>query len=276
MSLSIEDYRRLLELVTVTLENTEPNFPGNGVTSRIRELFGAEIVGAGTIDLVGPGSRRWATSPSPVPLDGSAGFHQIAIDHPLTRAYRNSQRAAPLRLSDVEGTATDYTSLYRRWLGAGKPRILTIPLTVTPKRVTSVAVMRSGPDFTDRSMCLARHLQPVLAGVYALRNCTPRPPIESPDHLDEDIGIRLTARELTVLDLLAGGLISTAIARRLGISPTTVEKHIQNIYRKLDTHDRISTVLRAQSIGVLPPTARPATRPPPAVNKRVVKPPPPT
>ncbi len=67
-------------------------------------------------------------------------------------------------------------------------------------------------------------------------------------------GVRLllTDRELAVLDLLAGGLITTAIARRLGISPRTVGKHLEQAYRKLGANDRVSAVLRAHSLGLVP------------------------
>jgi len=33
----------------------------------------------------------------------------------------------------------------------------------------------------------------------------------------------------------------------------TVHKHVESLYRKLGTRDRVSTVLRAQEIGLLPP-----------------------
>ena len=62
----------------------------------------------------------------------------------------------------------------------------------------------------------------------------------------------LTSRERAVLDLMADGLIAAAIARQLGISPRTVSKHIESIYRKLGTHDRTSAVLRGQAMGYLP------------------------
>ena len=63
--------------------------------------------------------------------------------------------------------------------------------------------------------------------------------------------VSITDRERAVLDLMADGLIATAIARQLGISPRTVSKHIENIYRKLGTHDRTTTVLRGQALGFL-------------------------
>lgn len=68
---------------------------------------------------------------------------------------------------------------------------------------------------------------------------------------EPDAGLELTAREIEVLDLMADGLIAVAIGRRLGISGRTVDKHQENIYRKLGIGDRASAVLRAQSLGLL-------------------------
>jgi DNA-binding NarL/FixJ family response regulator len=61
----------------------------------------------------------------------------------------------------------------------------------------------------------------------------------------------LTPRELTVLALLAEGLTAAAIARRLAISPRTVNKHQENLYRKLGTTDRLTTVILAQDLGLV-------------------------
>lgn len=63
---------------------------------------------------------------------------------------------------------------------------------------------------------------------------------------------KLSARQLTVLHLLALGLTAAAIARRLAISPHTVAKHQEHIYRKLGTRDRLSTVVLAQRLGIIP------------------------
>jgi DNA-binding CsgD family transcriptional regulator len=70
-------------------------------------------------------------------------------------------------------------------------------------------------------------------------------------------GVQLTDRELAVLDLAADGLITAAIARRLGISPRTVGKHLEQAYRKLGANDRVSAVLRAHSLGLVPFPAEP-------------------
>ncbi|HVK26501.1 MAG TPA: LuxR C-terminal-related transcriptional regulator [Actinokineospora sp.] len=60
-----------------------------------------------------------------------------------------------------------------------------------------------------------------------------------------------TRRERVVLKLLADGLTAAAIARRLGISPRTVHHHLESLYRKLGTNDRLTTVRHAESIGLL-------------------------
>ena len=48
----------------------------------------------------------------------------------------------------------------------------------------------------------------------------------------------LSRREVEVLRLLAAGDSNGEIARRLGLSPHTVERHLANIYRKLDARGR--------------------------------------
>ncbi|MBB4691639.1 helix-turn-helix domain-containing protein [Paractinoplanes abujensis] len=63
---------------------------------------------------------------------------------------------------------------------------------------------------------------------------------------------RLTPREHAILELLAQGFTARAMARRLGVAPATVSKHLQNVYRKLGTSDRLVTVLTAQRLRILP------------------------
>ena len=61
---------------------------------------------------------------------------------------------------------------------------------------------------------------------------------------------RLTAREREVLDLMAEGRSNTAIARLLVVSDKAVEKHVGNIFTKLDLppttddHRRVLAVLQ--------------------------------
>lgn len=61
----------------------------------------------------------------------------------------------------------------------------------------------------------------------------------------------LTVRERTALEHLSIGLTAQAIARRMNISPRTVNKHLQSSYRKLGVHDRLTATLAAQRLGLL-------------------------
>lgn len=56
-------------------------------------------------------------------------------------------------------------------------------------------------------------------------------------------GAGLTPRECEVLQLIAEGRSTQAMAGALGIRPTTVRNHIRNILRKLGLHRRIEAVV---------------------------------
>lgn len=61
----------------------------------------------------------------------------------------------------------------------------------------------------------------------------------------------LSAREIEVLRLLAGGLANKQIAYQLGISDKTVRNHVSNIYEKLRIYDRAQAVLYAVRKGLV-------------------------
>ena len=58
-------------------------------------------------------------------------------------------------------------------------------------------------------------------------------------------GHQLSPRELQVLRLIAGGLMTARIADELGISEVTVTKHLSSACRKLDARTRAEAVARA-------------------------------
>jgi branched-chain amino acid transport system substrate-binding protein len=62
---------------------------------------------------------------------------------------------------------------------------------------------------------------------------------------------RLTARELDVLTLMAGGLSNTEIARRLFTSPKTVSTHVEHVLKKLGTATRAGAAAVALEQGLV-------------------------
>ncbi|WFB10853.1 helix-turn-helix transcriptional regulator [Streptomyces sp. LX-29] len=222
--------------------------------------------------------------------------------YPIAQHYASSTDRAPVTACQVLGEAewrnSNAAALTRKALAAD--HILALPLTDTSKPVRGLLVYRSGSGFTDDHLAYARRVQPLLAGVdrqvtrlhrwrafgadspgdkadeaprsaprgrAADTTAGPRP---GPDReagltpAEQATEARLTPREITVLALLADALTAATIGRRLGISVRTAQKHIESIYRKLGTKDRVSTVLRAQSCGLIPtepPPAKPSPRP---------------
>lgn len=64
--------------------------------------------------------------------------------------------------------------------------------------------------------------------------------------------VLLTQRERDVLLHLAGGMTAQQISRRLGISSSTVRKHLEHAYAKLGVHDRLSATIRMRELRLLP------------------------
>jgi DNA-binding CsgD family transcriptional regulator len=91
-----------------------------------------------------------------------------------------------------------------------------------------------------------------ISGVFAV--VTPRPDRRSlkraqPREFD------LTPRQAEVLALLATGLDTHQIARRLGISDETTRNHIRALLRQLDAHSRLEAVVFAIRLGLVDPHA---------------------
>ena len=61
----------------------------------------------------------------------------------------------------------------------------------------------------------------------------------------------LSAREIEVLEQAAGGFTVGQIARRLVLSPRTVETHLGNAYRKLGVSNRVQALARASGLGLI-------------------------
>jgi LuxR family maltose regulon positive regulatory protein len=61
----------------------------------------------------------------------------------------------------------------------------------------------------------------------------------------------LSERELEVLHYIAEGLSNPEIATRLYLSPNTLKAHAQNIFMKLDVHNRLQAVSKAKELRLI-------------------------
>ncbi|APY07762.1 DNA-binding response regulator [Winogradskyella sp. J14-2] len=63
--------------------------------------------------------------------------------------------------------------------------------------------------------------------------------------------IKLTGREIDVLEQLSKGLSYNAVAENLILSTGTIRKHIENIYRKLQVHNKLEAVEKAKRNNII-------------------------
>lgn len=129
---------------------------------------------------------------------------------------------------------TEVADVRRRLRAAGTTGALDRLMAVSerdPLLLCEVAFTALGLDESTRDRLLAEILrQP------------PRTPEPTPT---------LTPRQQEILELLGDGLTVQAIARRLSLSPRTVGKHLELLYRRLGTSDRLMTVIHAQRHGLI-------------------------
>ncbi|HPF96997.1 MAG: response regulator transcription factor [Flavobacteriaceae bacterium] len=77
-----------------------------------------------------------------------------------------------------------------------------------------------------------------------------RNPIEFENERDQE-DIKLSQREVEVLEQLSKGLSYSVIANNLFLSSGTVRKHIENIYKKLQVHNKLQAVQKAKKNNII-------------------------
>ena len=71
--------------------------------------------------------------------------------------------------------------------------------------------------------------------------------LRNPMDFDDDReDIKLSDREIQVLEQLSKGLSYNVIAENLFLSTGTIRKHIENIYKKLQVHNKLEAVAKAK------------------------------
>lgn len=277
-AISVRHYQRMLDLAIEALREPDPGRLWPPVVSELLNACGGEFLFLTQTERTGGGGpvRSWAA-------DGAADHRlddhlreRIRLSCPFADHYGSSGDRAPRTAADILGEREWHGSELARLLHGrlGTDHLLVVPLPDASGTRRYFLICRSGTDFTDAHLAYARRIQPLLASVDEQAELLSRwraaaaspagreddgkagAAAEDGQDVEEPVpGGDLTPRELTVLGLLADALTAAVIGRRLGISVHTVQKHIQSIYRKLGTRDRVTTVLRAQTYGLIPAPA---------------------
>lgn len=188
----------------------------------------------------------------PLSTDPDLGHRMAqAYDHPAIQSYMQDRRdLSPRRLSDLASRSDFEKTRAHALLGdTMRAHQLGMMVRIDLSRAASGWVLaRDDCEFSDDEVAIAAGLVAVLAAwerVY-------RPSQRYPRATDDDENrAGLSPRELQVLQLIALGLTAAACGHVLRISSATVRKHLEHVYDKLGTHDRLVAVTVAARMGLL-------------------------
>ena len=188
------------------------------------EIVGEAGTAAEALDLVG------RTSPDVILMDiGLPDLSGIEATREIKRRFPN--------VAIVALTIHEDQEYFFKMLDAGA-------LGYVPKRAAPEELLRA-----IRAAALGEvYLYPSLAKLLVTDYLNQEHPAAEKAHLDG-----LTDREREVLTYLAEGTSNDEIAASLVISPKTVERHRENIMRKLNLHSRAELVRYAIRKGIIKP-----------------------
>ncbi len=92
----------------------------------------------------------------------------------------------------------------------------------------------------------------VLGMVFGARVLRPPRPLPFTGNPEARSALKLSPRELAVLEALAAGQSNKEIARTLDVSPNTVKTHVANLFAKLEVSRRTEAIARARALGIMP------------------------
>lgn len=176
------------------------------------------------------------------PPGSTAAFAAYVHEHPLVNYHRETGDARPVKISDFlsrhDFHRLDLYSEYFRCIPVEYQIAFGLPSTTA--EIIGIALNRAERDFTEyeRNLLSVIHYPLTTALQRARRRHCAR---EATAGALAD----LTDQETRILRLAALGRTNSAIAHALDISPRTVAKHLEHIYRKLDVNSRTSAVFAA-------------------------------
>jgi DNA-binding CsgD family transcriptional regulator len=232
---------RAVRLVDELTEVTDPDDFARVALPALAELIGCDVL---TYNEVGvePHAVYYEDWPAHA-LDERtrASFGAFAHQHPAISHYRRTRDDRPVLISDFTTRAQFHRlDLYNEFF---RPipveHQLSVTLAVHGPTVVGIAFNRATHEFdeTERAV-LAVLRRPLL-------NALRRARVRTAGAAAARERPALTAAERIVLDLVSEGLTNDAIARRLHVSPRTVAKHLEHVYRKVGVSSRAAAVARA-------------------------------
>jgi DNA-binding CsgD family transcriptional regulator len=245
MYISLETLRRAVGLVDSLAELDDPAGFAAIALPGLAMLVGCDVL---TYNEIGPGrgQTRYADYPAGA-LDPrtQAVFAAHVDEHPLINHYRATGSGEPVMISDFLSRERFHRlGLYAEFFrDIPVEHQVAVSLPGPDGEVIGFAMSRSRGDFSDEDRALLSVLRaPLIAALLRARRRQQAGPALTTMTCSRLAN--LTERETEILQLVADGRTNASIARALAVSPRTVAKHLEHIYRKLEVSSRAAAVSR--------------------------------
>ncbi|MDQ4033911.1 MAG: LuxR C-terminal-related transcriptional regulator [Actinomycetota bacterium] len=254
MSLNKKDFKAILDIVHMVNDYQGELEVPQEVLSRLGSLVSCDAVGYSRADMAKGSLLGAIHEPHVTDFINLPGLHTVFHQHPGFAAYRCGHMVlgSPMALTDLADLRTlrrlpvyvDYHQPY----GIKDQLLCLVHQGGQQSAVLSFNRARRGFSHRDRAAVelITPHLTLAVARRQRLASLSAaiRSVGRHHDQIDQ-AGPRLqllTPREREVVEYLVGGVTDREIARSLAISPRTVHKHLETIFRKLDIGNRTSLI----------------------------------
>ncbi|HUC57011.1 MAG TPA: LuxR C-terminal-related transcriptional regulator, partial [Streptosporangiaceae bacterium] len=259
MYVSLEKLRQAMQLVDCLADLDEPGKLPEIALPGMADLVGCDIVTYNEIPAIPSQSGYYLDYPGGcIDTVSMSAFEAHLHEHPLLIHYRESGSGEPAKISDFLSQEQFHRlglySEFFRHIPVEYQMAFNLSDTADGS-LTAIALNRAGTDFSEDDRALLTAISAPLGN--ALRRVRDRHRAKAAlmgaagsDGLDD-----LTEREVQVLELAARGRTNQAIARTCDVSPRTVAKHLEHIYRKLGVTSRAAAVYRTVAADLTPHAA---------------------
>ena len=237
-----------LDVMLDVVNSYPPAMPWSDVSRILATQLDVQVAGDFGWDSEGFGRVR--AYPMPDWFDLASVARRAPRAHPLALHYAASRVSDVLTTDMVPALDSIAGREYAAEMREDEiDQHLWIPVTFDVAGPRVIGACRAREAFTDEQIEIARLAQRVVVTVH--RHVRALSGDLAVHWQEQAVDLRLTPRQVAVLKLAAAGLTATSIGRRLQLSPRTVERHLENAYARLDAHDRVTAIRRAESAGVL-------------------------
>jgi DNA-binding CsgD family transcriptional regulator len=242
---SLETLRRAVVLVDSLAELDDPAGFAAAALPGLAAVVGCDVL---TYNEIGPapGQTRYADYPAGA-LDPAAQpvFAAYVHEHPLVNHYRATGSGEPVMISDFLSRERFHRlGLYAEFFrGIPVEHQVAVGLPGPDREVIGIAMSRARRDFDDEVRALLSVLRGPLTAAL-LRARRRQKATQSLAAMTCGWLADLTERQTQILRLVADGRTNASIAHALEVSPRTVAKHLEHIYRRLGVSSRAAAVSR--------------------------------